>query len=59
MVAGFDRHGNPDVIPPVQARTHRQDDSMLGRRLVGARRDEQPGATNPVWIELLDDDAVE
>lgn len=32
---------------------------MLGRRLVGAGRHEQPGLADPVRLELLDDDSIE
>ena len=59
VIAGADRHHTPDVIPPVQARTDREHDPVLGRRLLGARGHEQPGATDAVGVELRDDDAVE
>jgi len=59
MVAGSDRHLYANVIPPIEARANRQHDPVLRRRLVGARWHEQSGASHPVRIELLDDNAVE
>ena len=59
MVAGPDGHLDADVVPPVESRTDREHDPVLRRRLVAAGRDEQPGAADPVRVELLDHDAVE
>ena len=59
VVAGPDRHGNPDVLPPVEAGTDGEHDAVLGGRLLGARRHDQPGAANPIGVQLLDHDAVE
>src|SRR3954454_156078 len=59
VVAWGDRHAHADVVPPVQALADREDDPVLGRRLVGAGRDEQPGAAEALRLELLDHHAVE
>src|SRR3954454_3252586 len=59
VVAWGDRHAEADVLPPVLALADREHDPVLGRRLVGAGRDEQPGAAEPLGLELLDDHAVE
>ena len=59
VVAGSDRHRDPHVIPPVEPGADREHDAVLGRRLLGAGRHEQPGAANPIGVELLDHDAVE
>ena len=59
MVAGRDRHLDAGLRPPVESRADREHDPVLGRRLVGAGRDEQPGLADAVGLELLDYDAVE
>ena len=59
MVTGLDRHPHADVVPPVEPGADGQHDPVLGRRLVGARGHQQPGAADAVGIELLDDDSVE
>src|SRR4051812_9571368 len=59
VVAGRDRHAHADVVPPVQALADREDDPVLGRRLVGAGRHEQPRAAEALRLELLDHHAVE
>ena len=59
MIAGPDRHRDPDVLPPVEPRADREHDAVLGRRLFGAGRHDQAGPANPIGIELLDHDAVE
>ena len=56
---GDDRHLDAGLRPPVEARADREHDPVLGRRLVGARRDEQARLADPVGLELLDHDAVE
>jgi hypothetical protein len=59
VIAGFDGHLHADVIPPVKPRSDRQDDPLLGRWLIGSWGDQQPGASDSIGIELLDDDAIE
>ena len=59
MVARRDRHLDADASPPVEPGPNREHDAVLGRRLVIARRQEQPGAPNPVGLELLDDHLIE
>jgi hypothetical protein len=59
MIAGFDRHRDADVIPPIEARPNGEHDPVLRRRLVGSRRYEQAGAPDAVRVELLDHDPVE
>ncbi len=59
VVAGPDRHLHADVVPPVKARSDREHDPLLRGWLIRAGRDEQPGAPDPVGVELLDHDAVE
>ena len=56
---GWTGIGDPDVIPPVEPGADREHDPVLGRRLVGARRHDQPGAAHPIGVELLDHDPVE
>jgi hypothetical protein len=59
VVAGLDRHLNPDMGPPVEAGADRQHDALLGRRLVAARRHDEAGAAHTVGVELLDHDLIE
>jgi hypothetical protein len=59
VVADLDRHLHPGTRPPVEPRPDREHDPLFGRRLVGAGRDDQPGAPHPVGVELLDHDLVE
>jgi hypothetical protein len=47
------------VIPPVEARADREDDPVLGRRLIRSGRDDQARAPDAVGVELLDHDPVE
>jgi RecB family endonuclease NucS len=59
VVAWLDGHPHADVVPPIQSWPHGQDDPVLRRRLLLARRDQQAGPPHAIWVELLDDDAVE
>src|SRR4051812_2065751 len=59
VVARLDRHRHADVLPPVEPGADRQDDPVLGRRLVRAGGHEQPGLAHAVGLEFLDDDAIE
>ncbi len=45
--------------PPSRCRAHGQDDPVLRRRLVRAGGHDEPGAPDPVGLELLDYDTVE
>jgi hypothetical protein len=58
VIARLDRHHDSDVVPPIETRPDREHDPLLGRRLVGSGRDQQPGAPYAVRIELLDDNSV-
>ena len=59
VVAGRDRHLDAHAAPPVEPGADREHDPVLRRRLVLARRQEQPGAPDAVRIELLDHHLVE
>ena len=59
VVAGLDGHPDADVLPPVEPRPDREDDPLLRRRVVAARRDDEAGAPHAVGVELLYHDAVE
>src|SRR3954451_21789422 len=56
VVAALDRHPDARALPPVEAGADGEDDPVLRRRLVRTRRDEQARLTDPVGLELLDDD---
>ena len=59
MIAGRDWHLDAGLRPPVEPGADGEHDAVLGRRLVGARRHDEPRLANPVRLELLDHDAVE
>lgn len=59
MVSWLDGHADADVLPPVEAGADREDDPLLGGRVVASGRDDETGPADPVLIELLDHDAVE
>ena len=59
VIAGPDRHRDPDVLPPVQSGPDREHDAVQRWRFLRARRHDQPGTSNPIGVELLDYDAIE
>ena len=59
MIARLDRHLHADTVPPIETRPDREHDPVLGRGLLGARRNDQARAAHAIGIELLDHDAVE
>ena len=59
VVAWGDGHLYTGRLPPVNAEANRQDDSVLGRGFVIARRYQQAGAAEPFRFQFLDHDAVE
>jgi hypothetical protein len=59
VVARFDGHLDADVVPPVEARSDRQDDPVLWRWFVRTRRHQQPRAPDTIGIEFLDHYTVE
>jgi len=59
MIPSLDGHPHADVVPPVKAGADCEHDPVLWRRLVGARRHDQPGAPHAVGIKLLDHDPIE
>src|SRR4051795_690635 len=56
VVAAPDRHADARVLPPVQPRPDGEDDPVLRRRLMRARRHKQARLADAVGLELLDDD---
>jgi hypothetical protein len=53
VVTGRHRHLDAHAAPPVESGAHRQHDAVLRRRLVLAGRQQQPGAPDPIRLELL------
>jgi hypothetical protein len=57
MIAGSDRH--LEVRQVWRPLADGQDNSLVGRQIVSALRNEQAGLAHALGFELLDDDLVE
>src|SRR4051794_12324644 len=59
VVTGLHRHLDPGLLPPVEPGADGEHDPLLGRRVVGPGRYDEPGPAHPVLIELLDHHLIE
>jgi hypothetical protein len=59
VITGLNGHLDAGLLPPVEPGPDGEHDPLLGRRVVCAGRDDEPGPPHPILIELLDHDLIE
>jgi len=59
VVARLNGHLHAGLLPPVEPWPHREDDALLGRRVVRPSGDDEARSAHPILVELLDHDLIE